>query len=186
MTAGSTSTLALATSTGAAIPDAVPVAWALSVSMAVVAPVLVTTAAHLKVQVAPGSRVVVTPSELLTKVAGPHSDPVTVTPVMPTVPVFFSLYVNVTVAPDFTVFGLAVSFRSVAGTEITTMVAVELDRPGVRGRGRGCVRVRADRGCRRGALHVNPGRAPGTMLPNAQLRTWAPAGPVMAQVPSPP
>ena len=62
---------------GAARPStvSVPVAVALSVTLAV------TTFVHVKVQVAPGSNVVLSLLELETKVAAPQNEPVTVTPV---------------------------------------------------------------------------------------------------------
>jgi hypothetical protein len=91
--------VALAVSGGAACPvtASVPVAVALSVKDIIPLPWLLTVTVQVKVHVAPGSRVFVLPSELLTNVADPHNEPVTCTPVIPTVPVFCSKYVNVRV-----------------------------------------------------------------------------------------
>jgi hypothetical protein len=82
-----TVTDAEADSGGAARPStvSVPAAAALSVIVAV------TTLEQVKVQVAVGSRAVVTLLELETKVAEPQNEPVTVTPLRGSEPVLVSL-----------------------------------------------------------------------------------------------
>jgi hypothetical protein len=82
-----TVTDAEADSGGAARPSSVsvPVAVALSVTVAV------TTLEQVKVQVAPGSRTVLTLLELDTKVAEPQNEPVTLTPLKGSEPVLVSL-----------------------------------------------------------------------------------------------
>ena len=82
-----TVTLAWAVSGGAGNPStvSVPVAVAVSVTGTVIVSV------HVNVQVAAGSRAVFTPSELLTKVAAPQLDPVTVTPLNLSDPVLVSV-----------------------------------------------------------------------------------------------
>ena len=87
-----TMTVAEAVSVGAAFPStvSVPVAVALSVTVFTLVVVLVRVSVHVNVQVAPTSKTVVTPSELLLKVAAPQLDPVTLTPLNLSDPVFVS------------------------------------------------------------------------------------------------
>jgi hypothetical protein len=88
-----TTTEADAVSVGAAPPStvSVPVAVALSVIVRSLELVSVTTFEQEKVQIALGSRTVLTLLELETKVAGPQNDPVTVTDFKGSDPVLVSL-----------------------------------------------------------------------------------------------
>ncbi len=80
-------TAACAVSGGAGLPStvSVPVAVASSVTGAV------TVLVQVKVHVAPGFRTVFTPSELFVNVAAPQKDPVTVTALRASEPVFVSV-----------------------------------------------------------------------------------------------
>ena len=68
-----------------------PVAVALSITVTGAFVRLVSVIVHVKVQTAPGSRVVVFRSELLTRMGDAQTVPVKVTPVMGVLPVFVSV-----------------------------------------------------------------------------------------------